>query len=81
MDDTQASCENFEAFEQNFSRLKDIVGELESGSISLDRGMSLFQEGMLCSKRCKSMLESARHQLTKWQEGEETPLSSDDVPF
>ena len=77
-------------FEEQFSRLQAIVQELESESLALEKGMALYREGLLCSQNCRTMLEKARHQLQKWQNGEEQPLNlaadsqakaCDDIPF
>lgn len=65
--------ENAESFEKTFARLQEIVRELESGNVSLDKGMTLFKEGVVCSNACKNMLDQARIQLSKWQDGEQLP--------
>ena len=62
-------------FETQFARLQAIVSELESGSLSLDQGMTLYREGIRCSRSCKTLLENARHELHKWQNGEEVELN------
>jgi exodeoxyribonuclease VII small subunit len=36
------------SFEQRLKRLEDIVGELESEQIELDRALALFEEGVAC---------------------------------
>ncbi|MCR5813987.1 MAG: exodeoxyribonuclease VII small subunit [Desulfovibrio sp.] len=70
----------FKNFEKQFSRLQAIVQELESESLALEKGMALYREGMLCSQNCASMLENARHQLQKWQNGEAQPLNVEAEP-
>jgi exodeoxyribonuclease VII small subunit len=36
------------SFEQRLKRLEQIVGELESDQIELERALSLFEEGVSC---------------------------------
>jgi exodeoxyribonuclease VII small subunit len=38
------------SFEQRLKRLEQIVGELESDQIDLERAMTLFEEGVTCLK-------------------------------
>ncbi len=83
----QSGDAGMESYEKNFEKLQEIVRELESGSVSLERGMKLFKEGVCRSNACRKMLEEARHQLHKWQNGEEVPMLADEtnaldkVPF
>lgn len=74
----ETSTTGLESFEKTFARLQEIVRTLESGSVSLDQGMALFKEGVRCSTTCKDMLEHARHELYKWQNGKEEPCSLDE---
>lgn len=46
-------------FEQTLARLEDIVKKMESGNISLDESIEIYQEGLTLSKQCSSMLEEA----------------------
>ena len=36
------------SFEQRLKRLEEIVGELESEQIELERALALFEEGVTC---------------------------------
>ena len=36
------------SFEQRLKRLEEIVGELESDQIDLERALALFEEGVTC---------------------------------
>jgi exodeoxyribonuclease VII small subunit len=38
------------SFEQRLRRLEQIVGELESDQIDLERALALFEEGVTCLK-------------------------------
>ena len=46
-------------FEQALTRLEDIVKKLESGNVSLDESIEIYQEGITLSKQCSAMLEEA----------------------
>ncbi|MBQ7457008.1 MAG: exodeoxyribonuclease VII small subunit [Desulfovibrio sp.] len=72
--EAESETPSMKDFETIFQRLQEIVRELESGTVTLDQGMQLFQEGVRCSNACRSMLETARHTLHKWQNGEAEPI-------
>lgn len=46
-------------FEQALERLEEIVQKLESGNVSLDESIKIYQEGILLSKKCSEMLQEA----------------------
>ncbi|HYF82844.1 MAG TPA: exodeoxyribonuclease VII small subunit [Clostridia bacterium] len=47
------------SFEQALKRLEEIVEVLESGNISLEESIKIYQEGVSLSKLCSGMLEEA----------------------
>ncbi|MDF2591835.1 MAG: Exodeoxyribonuclease small subunit [Clostridia bacterium] len=47
------------SFEQTLARLEDIVKKMESGNITLDESIEIYQEGLALSKQCSTMLEEA----------------------
>lgn len=51
--------ENKMTFEQALARLEEIVRKLESGNVSLDESIEIYQEGITLSKQCSGMLEEA----------------------
>ena len=60
-------------FEEAFKRLEVIVGNLESGDLSLEESMKLFEEGMNLTKLCREELtvaESTIKMLSRNSEGE-----------
>ncbi len=65
------------SFETALERLNEVVGELESESISLDRSLELFAEGKHLAEFCQAQLAEAEDKvktLTKTPEGfEEQP--------
>lgn len=53
------------SFEDNFARLEAVVRQLESGQLTLDRSVELFEEGMSLSKKCSEMLNQAELRISK----------------
>lgn len=46
-------------FEECLERLEKIVQELEKGEVSLEKSLTLFEEGMQLSATCRKQLEEA----------------------
>jgi exodeoxyribonuclease VII small subunit len=44
------------SFEQRLKRLEQIVGELESDQIDLERALALFEEGVACLRTASEEL-------------------------
>ena len=51
-------------FEEAIKNLENIVNELETGKLTLDESVKKFEEGIILSKHCNEMLESAEKQIT-----------------
>jgi exodeoxyribonuclease VII small subunit len=47
-------------FEASLKRLEEIVHQLESDAVSLDRSVELFQEGRELARRCETLLKTAQ---------------------
>lgn len=47
-------------FEENLTRLNDIVGQLENDKLPLEKALELYKEGIDLSVDCKKNLESAK---------------------
>src|SRR5262245_48427798 len=66
-------------FESALKRLEEIVKRLESGDLSLDSSLELFEEGIKLSRFCHTKLEQAERRveiLLKNSSGQTRP-----VPF
>ena len=50
-------------FEDALKRLEKIVGELESGNLSLDESLEKYEEGIRLSKACSKKLEVAKKKV------------------
>jgi exodeoxyribonuclease VII small subunit len=46
-------------FEESLQRLEKIVIDLEKGEVSLEKSLTLFEEGMQLSGQCRKELEQA----------------------
>lgn len=51
-------------FEQNILQLEQIVAKLESGSISLDESLKLFEEGVNVVSACNKALNEAEQKVS-----------------
>jgi exodeoxyribonuclease VII small subunit len=50
-------------FETALKRLEEIVRKLESGELSLDAALELFEEGIQLSRFCHAKLDSAERRV------------------
>lgn len=50
-------------FEKKLKRLEDIVEKMESGDLSLDDSMKLFEEGVKMSRECQAQLTVAEEKV------------------
>ena len=57
------------SFEENITRLEEIVAMLERGDAPLKDSLSLFEEGTKLVNTCTVMLEKAEQQVVKLQKG------------
>ena len=70
-------------FEENISRLEEIVSLLERGDAKLADSLKLFEEGTKLVGTCSEMLEQAEQQVVKLQKGPdgepvETPFETEE---
>jgi len=59
-------------FETALKTLEDIVGKLETGDLTLEKSLELFEEGVKISRFCGSQLQEAERKveiLTRTAEG------------
>ncbi len=81
------SSESFDpeiSYEQAYAQLEKIVSKLESGDVSLDDSVKLFQKGTELARYCAKRLASIEQQIAKMivaNDGtvSEVPLDSTDV--
>lgn len=59
------------SFEEQITKLEDIVCKLEKGDISLDDSLALFEEGVKLTKACREQLDNAEKRVKILVNGEE----------
>ncbi|MBD5151660.1 MAG: exodeoxyribonuclease VII small subunit [Oscillibacter sp.] len=70
-------------FEENISRLEEIVSQLERGDAALADSLALFEEGTKLASVCSAMLDEAEQKVVKLQKGPdgepvELPFNTED---
>ena len=68
-----------QTFEQNMSRLEEIVTSLEKGDAPLEESLALFQEGTKLIGSCSKALDQAQQQLKILLRREDGPEVADFV--
>lgn len=51
-------------YEQAVKRLEEIVEQLNSGSLSLEDSLKLYEEGAKLTELCHTVLKNARQKIT-----------------
>lgn len=64
------------SFEEAVQRLEQVVRELETGDLPLEKALALFQEGVGLTRYCGGLLDGAEARIEKLleQQGEPTTL-------
>lgn len=52
-----------QSFETSLSSLEQIVAQLESGDLPLERALELFEDGVALARRCQSQLQDAERKV------------------
>lgn len=52
-----------QSFESSLASLERIVANLESGELSLERALELFEEGVALARRCQTQLGDAERKV------------------
>jgi len=53
------------SFENSLKKLEDIVEQLESGDVDLDKSVELYEKGMNLKKICEEKLKKVENQIKK----------------
>ena len=56
-------------FEENMTRLEEIVTRLEKGDVPLSQSLSLFEEGTRLAAACRKELDQAEQQVVRLMKG------------
>jgi exodeoxyribonuclease VII small subunit len=71
------------SFEQAFTTLEDTVGKLESGGLTLEQAVALYEEGMRLAQLCGRQLDAAElrvSRLTTTEAGQRTETPWEERP-
>lgn len=52
-------------FEQAFGQLEEVVRQLESGELSLEQSLALFEKGVRLAKLCEGKLDQAEQKVSQ----------------
>ena len=66
-------------FEQAMKQLEQIVQDLESGDMPLEKAIKTFEDGILLSKFCSEKLDETEKRITILMQSPDGELS--EVPF
>lgn len=53
------------SYEEAWRQLEAIIGELESGRLSLEKSVDLYEQGQRLSARCQALLEAAELKIRR----------------
>jgi len=53
------------SFEEALKELEEIVGELERGSVPLDKSIAIYERGEALKKHCEKLLKEAEARIEK----------------
>lgn len=53
------------SFEQAYDELEEVIARLESGELSLEESVMLYERGKQLSARCQALLDNAELRIQK----------------
>ncbi|MHB0859116.1 MAG: exodeoxyribonuclease VII small subunit [Anaerolineae bacterium] len=53
------------SFEDSYARLEQVIQQLETGELSLDESVALYEEGMRLAQHCGRHLDKAQLKVTE----------------
>ncbi len=68
------------SLESAMTRLEEIVAEMESEKLSLEKSLKLYEEGIGLVARCSEELEVAKRKIRILQQGKDGEIEIADVP-
>nr|WP_044200935.1 exodeoxyribonuclease VII small subunit [Oscillochloris trichoides] len=57
-------------YETRYARLQEVVLQLESGDLSLEQSLTLYEEGIRLAAECQALLDAAELRIQQLQTGE-----------
>jgi exodeoxyribonuclease VII small subunit len=71
-------AENEMTFESAMSRLEEIVGKLEGGTVTLDASLKLYEEGIELVRFCSDTLDKAEKKIKIVKNGSDGTKTEED---
>jgi len=68
-----------DSFEKNMDRLQQIVDQLESGELALEKGVALYKEGQTLAGACRKQLSEARLVVSQVTPDGLSPFNTDSI--
>lgn len=65
-------------FESSMAELEEVVAKLESGDVTLDDSLKLFEKGIKLAKSCQSKLDEAEKKVKILTVGENGSMKEED---
>lgn len=53
------------SFEEAYQQLEDVRAQLESGQLSLEQSVTMYEQGKLLSAHCQRLLDNAELRIKK----------------
>ena len=53
------------SFEEAYQQLEDVRTQLESGQLSLEQSVTMYEQGKLLSAHCQNLLDNAELRIRK----------------
>jgi exodeoxyribonuclease VII small subunit len=63
------------SFEAAYRELQQVVDQLESGEVDLERTVALFERGSQLAKTCEQLVDAAQLRVTRLAAESASPLS------
>ena len=67
-------------FEDAVARLEEIIENLESGDMDLDKSLKLYEEGIGIVAKCSDELEAAKRKIKVLQQGKDGGIELAELP-
>ena len=64
-----------ESFEASYRELQQVVAQLESGDLDLERAVQLFERGSLLVQTCERIVDAAELRVTRLAAESASPLA------
>ena len=67
-------------FETAINRLEELTSQLETGSLTLDESVKVFEEGIRLSKFCENKLRNIEQRITVIENSDYTEPEPEEMP-